>query len=142
MNIRIDLQFDGTNYHGWQIQPDKPTVQGLLKEAIFKATGDNVTPEGCGRTDAGVHASGYVSNFRSDTSIPCDRLPYALNTYLPQDIVCSHAQYVDDDFSASRSATSKTYRYTIDNGTFSDVFADRFAWHYKYPIDIEKMRSA
>ena len=142
MNIRIDLQFDGTNYHGWQIQPDKPTVQGLLKEAIFKATGDNVTPEGCGRTDAGVHASGYVSNFRSDTSIPCDRLPYALNTYLPQDIVCSHAQYVDEDFSASRSATSKTYRYTIDNGTFSDVFADRFAWHYKYPIDIDKMRSA
>lgn len=142
MNIRLDLSFDGTNYHGWQIQPEKPTIQGILKDAIFEVTGEDVTPNGCGRTDSGVHASGYVCNFNTNSTIPCDRIPHALNTHLPDDIVCTNAQYVDDDFSASYSAKAKTYRYTIDNSTFSDVFINRFAWHYKYALDIDKMRSA
>ena len=142
MNIRLDLRFDGTNYHGWQIQPEKPTVQGILKDAIFKVTGEDVTPNGCGRTDAGVHASGYVCNFETNSTVPCDRLPHALNTYLPDDIVCVSAECVPDEFSASYSATAKTYRYTIDNSKFSDVFMNRFSWHYKYELDIDKMRRA
>lgn len=140
MNIRLNLQFDGTNYHGWQIQPKKATVQGTLKNAILKATGDDVTPNGCGRTDAGVHALGYVADFKTNSTIPCDRIPYAINTYLPDDIVCTGAELADDDFSSSYSAKAKTYRYTIDNSVFPDVFAQRFAWHYKYGIDIEKMK--
>lgn len=140
MNIRLNLQFDGTNYHGWQIQPKKATVQGALKDAILKATGDDVTPNGCGRTDAGVHALGYVADFKTNSTIPCDRIPYAINTYLPDDIVCTGAEPANDDFSASYSAKAKTYRYTIDNGIFPDVFSQRFAWHYKYGIDIEKMK--
>lgn len=142
MNIRLDIQFDGTNYHGWQIQPEKATVQGILKEAIFKVTGEDVTPNGCGRTDSGVHASGYVCDFKTNSTIPCDKLPFALNTFLPEDVVCTNAQYADDDFSASYSAKKKTYRYTIDNSVFSDVFMNRFAWHYKYGLDVDKMRDA
>ena len=142
MNIKLDLQFDGTDFHGWQIQPDNPTVQGVLKDVWHKVTGEDTTPEGCGRTDAGVHAMGYVANVHTDTTIPTDRLPYALNTFLPNSIVCTNAEVVPDDFSASRSAVKKTYRYTIDNSVFPDVFRSRYAWHYKYPLDIDKMRQA
>lgn len=142
MNIKLYLQFDGTNYNGWQIQPDKPTVQGILKDAFFKITGEDVMPKGSSRTDSGVHAKGYVANVHTNTNIPCDRLVYALNTVLPPDIVCYASGEVDEDFCASRSAKMKTYRYTIDNGEFKNVFLDRFAWHYKYPLDTEKMQSA
>lgn len=142
MNIKLDLHFDGTNYHGWQIQPDAPTIQGILQDAILKTTGEDIKPQGSSRTDSGVHALGYVCNFKTNTSIPCDRLPYALNTHLPEDIVCIKATAVADDFDASRSATAKTYRYTIDNSEFSHVLMQRFAWHYKYPLDIDAMRKA
>ena len=142
MNIKLYLQFDGTNYNGWQIQPDMPTVQGILKDAFFKITGESVMPKGSSRTDSGVHAQGYVCNIHTDTTIPCDRLVYALNTVLPPDIVCYASSVADDDFCASRSAKMKTYRYTIDNGEFKNVFLDRFAWHYKYPLDIAAMESA
>lgn len=142
MNIKLYLQFDGTNYNGWQIQPDMPTVQGILKDAFFKITGESVMPKGSSRTDSGVHAQGYVCNIHTDTTIPCDRLVYALNTVLPPDIVCYASSEADDDFCASRSAKMKTYRYTIDNGEFKNVFLNRFAWHYKYPLDIAAMESA
>lgn len=142
MNIRLDLQFDGTDYCGWQIQPDVPTVQGILRDAIAAATGETVTPKGCSRTDAGVHAAGYVCNFATSSTIPPERMPYALNCRLPNDIICTSAQRVEDDFSANGSAKGKTYRYTIDNSEFSDVFQSRYAWHYKYPLDIAKMQTA
>ena len=119
-----------------------PTVQGILKDAFFKITGESVMPKGSSRTDSGVHAQGYVCNIHTDTTIPCDRLVYALNTVLPPDIVCYASSVADDDFCASRSAKMKTYRYTIDNGEFKNVFLDRFAWHYKYPLDIAAMESA
>ncbi len=142
MNIRLDLRFDGTDYHGWQAQPQKPTIQGILRETLMKVTGEDIMPVGCGRTDAGVHASGYVCNIKTNSQIPLERIPYALNTYLPDDIVVTAAQYVDDGFCSARSSKSKTYRYTIDNAEFADVFLNRFAWHYKYPLDILKMRRA
>lgn len=142
MNIKLNLEFDGTNYCGWQIQPDKPTVQGKLKEAIFKATGEDSMPKGSSRTDSGVHAKGFVCNFISDTTIPVEKLPHALNCHLPDDIIIKSAETVDDGFIASGSAVKKTYRYTFDNGEFSDVFLSRFAWHFKYPLNIEKMREA
>lgn len=142
MNIRLDLQFDGTDYHGWQAQPNEATIQGLLHDAIFKVTGEDTMPVGCGRTDAGVHASGYVFNFKTDSAIPCDRFPHALNTYLPDDIVVTSAEYTYDEFCSARSSKAKTYRYTIDNGQFPNVFSGRYAWHYKYPLDISKMEQA
>lgn len=142
MNVRLDLQFDGTDYHGWQVQPDCLTVQGLMQNAIYKATGEDIKPQGSSRTDAGVHATGFVCNFKTSSSIPCERLPFALNTYLPSDIRCIGAEIVPEDFNASRSALAKTYRYTIDNSLFGDVLRNRYSWHYKYKLDIDKMKEA
>lgn len=141
-NIRLDLRFDGTNYHGWQIQPEKPTIQGTLRTALGEVMQEDIIPVGCGRTDSGVHASGYVCSFNANSKIPVERIPHALNANLPEDIVCTAAQEAAADFSANRSATGKTYRYTIDNGTFCDVFSSRYAWHYKYPLDINAMQKA
>ncbi len=142
MNIKLTLQFDGTNYHGWQIQPGKATIQDTLRFALHKITRENINPVGCGRTDAGVHASGYVCSFRTNSTIPIERFPYALNANLPGDIICTGAEHVPDEFCANRSAKGKTYRYTIDNGKFCNVFMSRFAWHCKFPLDIDKMRGA
>lgn len=142
MNIKLFLQFDGTNYHGWQIQPGKPTIQGTLSEAIRAVTRENILPLGCGRTDSGVHALGYVCSFKTDCTIPVERIPYALNSNLPEDIICTGAITVPEGFSANRSAKAKTYCYTIDNSEFPDVFRSRFAWHYRFPLDLGKMQQA
>lgn len=141
-NIKLILNFDGTSYHGWQIQAEQQTVQGMLRSAIRQVMHEDITPVGCGRTDSGVHASGYVCSFHTSSAIPTERIPYALNVKLPEDIVCVGAFEEAEDFSANRSAKAKTYRYTIDNGAFSDVFALRYAWHYKYPLNFEDMKRA
>ena len=142
MNVRINLQFDGTNYHGWQIQPGKPTVQGILSDAVYQITGERVTVHGCGRTDSGVHASGYVASFETNSTIPAEKIPFALNSKLPEDIICTSAMKATPSFLANRSAVAKTYRYTVDNNEFPDIFLQRFAWHYKYPLDETKMQVA
>lgn len=141
-NIKLNLQFDGTDFHGWQIQPGKSTIQGELSRAIYEITKENATVYGCGRTDAGVHAKDYVASFMTESSIPPDRLPYALNAKLPDGIVCTAAEYAADSFNAARSATGKTYVYTIDNGEFPNVFSSRYAWHYRYLLDAAQMQKA
>ena len=142
MNIKLTIQYDGTAYHGWQIQKNAITVQETLTNAIEKITGGRVTVIGCGRTDTGVHAESYVCNFFTDASVPAEKYPYALNANLPDDIVCLAAEKVNDDFHANKSATAKRYVYKILNREFSDAFLHRYAWHYKYPLDINKMREA
>ena len=142
MNIKLNLQYDGTEYHGWQIQKNANTVQETVARAIEKITGDWVTLAGCGRTDAGVHAENYVCNFHTDASIPPDKYTYALNSVLPRDIVCFGAKEVSEDFHANKSAKSKRYVYRILNREFSDAVMNRYAWHYKYPLDLDKMREA
>lgn len=142
MNIKIELQYDGTAYHGWQVQKNAVTVQETVKNAIKKITGENVTVTGCGRTDTGVHAEHYICNFHTESSVPADKFPYALNTYLPDDIVCFNAEVVSDDFNANSSATGKRYVYKILNREFPDAVMGRYSWHYKYPLDVAKMRQA
>lgn len=142
MNIKLKLQYDGTAYHGWQIQKNDITVQETVKKAIEKITGENVVLTGCGRTDTGVHAENYVCNFHTNSTVPVDRFPYALNTCLPDDIVCFGAEEVSEDFHANSSAVKKRYIYKILNREFPDAVLCRYAWHYKYPLDIEKMRTA
>lgn len=141
-NIKLNLQFDGTDFHGWQIQPGKRTVQGELSRAIYEITKENPTVYGCGRTDAGVHAKNYTASFKTESLIAPERLPYALNSHLTDGIICRKAVYADDDFNAARSATGKTYIYTVDNGEFEDVFSSRYAWHYRYPLDADVMDRA
>lgn len=142
MNIRLNLKYDGTAYHGWQIQKNAVTVQETVKNALDKITGEDITLIGCGRTDSGVHAENYVCNFHTLSSVPADKFPYALNAMLPQDIVCIGAEAVSEDFHAKNSAVKKRYVYKILAREFPDAFLCRYAWHFKYPVDIDKMRTA
>ena len=142
MNIKLELQFDGTDYHGWQIQSGVSTIQGELRRAIKAVTGEVAMPVGCGRTDAGVHAMSYIASYKTENRIPADRIPYALNAHLPPGIICRGAEIMPDSFNAARSAKGKTYRYIIDNNEFPDVMMSRFAWHYRYPLDAALMADA
>lgn len=141
MNIRLDLQYDGTNYHGWQIQTNGITIQSALMRAIATVTNERANIIGCGRTDAKVHAINYVCNFESETTVPPDRLPHALNSHLPEDIIIKKASLVPDDFRANQSAKKKTYIYRILNTEFNDAFLRNYSWHFKHSLDLEKMQS-
>lgn len=141
-NIKLTLQYDGTAYHGWQTQENAVTVQATVENVIKKLTGTKPQLVGCGRTDTGVHAKKYICNFKSETSIPCDKLPYALNSQLPGNIVCTHAEYADRNFDSRKSAKGKTYTYLIANSQYRNVFYTTRAWHYRYKLDIEEMRKA
>ena len=140
MNIRLTIQYDGTAYHGWQIQAGDATIEEELTRVLRRITGEEVKLKGCGRTDAGVHAMNYVCNFKTESRIPVDRYPYALNTYLPNDIVCKSAQIAEEDFDSNRSAVAKRYVYRIYNSDIPDAFRGRYSWQYKYALDIDKMR--
>lgn len=134
--------FDGTAYHGFQRQKNGITVQECLEKAIDKITGESVIVTGCGRTDAGVHAKGYVANFYSRTKIPVSKLPLAINANLNEDIRVVKAKKVPPDFNARKSAIKKTYVYKIYNAPVSDVFLRNYAWFYPAYLDFEKMKRA
>lgn len=141
-NIRLTLAFDGTAYHGWQIQRSLPTVQGMLSDAIARITGERVSITGCGRTDAGTHARAYVANFRTSSGIPVRRLVPALNGALPRDIRVLSARRVSADFHARRDAFSKTYRYQIYLGPVMAPHLAREYFHYPRPVRIPLMMQA
>lgn len=144
---RLKVRFDGTSFHGWQRQtaPDgEPlrTVQGELEFATARALRQPLSIVGASRTDAGVHALGQVAAFSAETSIPTERIPAAINRYLPDDVAVWDASETDDDFNPIRGAVSKTYRYTIFNGVVRPVF-DRFrCHHYWNPLDALTMQDA
>lgn len=141
-NIKLTLMYDGTAYHGFQRQKNGITIQECLENAIFKITGEKATVTGCGRTDAGVHAAAYVANFFTVSSIECEKLPFALNANLPDDIRVFGAEDMEENFHARYSAKRKTYAYKIVNRPFSDVFLSRYSWFYPAKLDIEKMKLA
>ena len=140
-NIKIIIQFDGTAYHGWQRQENATTVQETVENGLAEILGERVRVDGCGRTDAGVHAKGYCCGFKTNGSIPTEKIPEALNAHLPADIVCVDACDVADDFDVKKSVR-KRYTYLINNGNYPDVFGRNYAWYYKYPLDVEKMQKA
>jgi tRNA pseudouridine38-40 synthase len=141
-NIRLTLAFEGTAYHGWQIQDNSPTLQGLLSEAIARITGEKATLTGSGRTDAGTHARGLVANFFTGSRIAPGQLIRALNSILPRDIRVLSARQVPLDFHARRDAVSKVYRYQIYLGSVMPPHLMREHFHYPFPIDISKMVKA
>ena len=104
MNIKITVEYNGTNYSGWAKQPGKNTIQGKIEEAIYKITGNTVDVTGSGRTDAGVHSIGQVANFDIQTSIPVSKIKFALNQNLPSDIRVISSEMVDESFNARYSA--------------------------------------
>jgi tRNA pseudouridine38-40 synthase len=141
-NIRLTIAFDGTAYHGWQVQQGSPTLQGLISDAIARITGETPNLNGSGRTDAGTHARGLVANFFTGARIPVARLIRALNGILPRDIRVLSARHVSDDFHARRNAVSKAYRYQMYLGPILPPHLLREYFHFAYPVDITKMQSA
>ena len=134
-NLKLLLVYDGTDFSGWQIQPDAATVQGTLASAIGRVTGESVLPQGSGRTDAGVHALGQVATFSTQSPIPPKNLVTALNDVLPSSIRVLEAAEVPAEFHARKSAHAKTYRYTMFRGAICPPFRARYVWHYPYPLD-------
>ena len=141
-NIALFLKYDGSAYHGWQVQKNARTVEQTIEEAAARVVGHPVHLTGCGRTDAGVHARVYVANFRTDSRIPVARLPYALNTHLPQDILIYDAREVHESFNAIGSCVRKEYTYQIYNSRMRDPFYVNRAWFYPKHLDENIMRRA
>ncbi len=140
MRLKAVIEFDGRDFFGWQTQPERATVQGTIERALEQITGDGIRITGCGRTDAGVHALGYVASFVYDDGLTPDRLPIALNSILPRTIFIKSIEEVSDSFDARRDASSKLYRYRIIRGR-SPLRRDT-AWEYSYDLDIERMKLA
>lgn len=136
------LSYDGTDYHGWQVQKYLPTVCQTIQDALRATVGHPVTLHGCGRTDAGVHAGHYVASFQARTRIPAERLPYALTSLLPQDISVSRATDVPEDFHAINSCWRKEYTYHMYTGALPDALLARYALFHSDNLDIESMRTA
>ena len=134
-NIALKLMYNGAAYHGWQVQKDLPTVAETLEKALSSVCGGRVKVTGCGRTDAGVHAERYVANFRTDSRIPCERLPLAVNTRLPEDIAVAAAFEVDEGFNAIGSRLKKEYTYRIYNSRIRDPFYVDRAYFYPKRLD-------
>jgi tRNA pseudouridine38-40 synthase len=141
-NIKLTIAYDGTEFHGFQVQPNLRTVQGVLQETIGRVTSHPVSIIGSGRTDAGVHARAQVVNFHTESRIPVEKWPIALNTRLPNDLVVQTAEEVPDDWHSRFSAKGKVYRYVIDRSPYPDVFQRLYTYHYPYPLRIEPMIEA
>jgi tRNA pseudouridine38-40 synthase len=141
-NLKLVLAYDGTDFCGWQVQPDAPSIQGTLASAIGRITGEKVLPQGSGRTDAGVHALRQVASFQTESVIPAANLVIALNDILPVSIRVLEADEVPEDFHARKSAKAKTYRYRIYRAAICPPFLARHVWHYPYPLDFEAMEQA
>ena len=141
-NIALKLKYDGSAYHGWQVQKTEATVAETLEKALAKTCGHIVKTVGCGRTDAGVHALRYCANFRTDCRIPTDRLPLAINSRLPMDIAVTDACEAGEDFNAIGSCVKKEYIYQILNSRIRDPFLEKRVCFYPSPLDIELMKRA
>lgn len=141
-NIALRLMYLGTAYHGWQVQKNAITVAETLEKALSQIVCHPVRVVGAGRTDAGVHAETYIANFHTTSSIPCQRLPLAVNTRLPKDIVVVKATEVADDFNAIGSCHRKEYTYRIYNSRLGNAFLVDRAWFYPKHLDEQIMQRA
>ena len=140
--IRLRVAYDGTAYCGWQVQPEVPTIEGELNQAISRLTREEIIVIGASRTDAGVHAKGNVAVFDTESTIPADRFAYALNPLLPEDIVVVASDEVEADWHPRHCDTEKTYEYKILNSKFPDPMRRRDTYHVSFDLNLEKMREA
>lgn len=142
VNWKLTLAYDGTDYFGWQVQPDRVTIQGELAAAVERVTGERVLPQGSGRTDAGVHARAQVASFALAAPIPGANLQRALNRTLPEAIRVLSAEPAAADFHARHSARAKTYEYRIFRAEICPPWEARYAWALHWPLNVEAMRAA
>ena len=141
-NLKITLAYDGSEFSGWQVQPDRPTIQGTLAGALERITGERILPQGSGRTDAGVHALAQVASCEVQSPIPEMNLVIALNDVLPPAIRVTAVEDMPADFHARKSARGKTYRYLIYRGDVCPPFLARYVYHHPYPLDEQAMTAA
>jgi tRNA pseudouridine38-40 synthase len=141
-NLKVTLSYDGAEFSGWQVQPDKATVQGTLASAIGRITGEKVLPQGSGRTDAGVHALAQVMTFVTESSVPTGNFLKALNDILPASVRVLDVEEVPPEFHARHSAKAKTYRYRIYRESICPPFLARYVWHFPYRLAEEEMGRA
>src|SRR6266850_8240578 len=138
-NLKLTLAYDGTEFHGWQIQPQLPTVQGELHRTLQKLFNHDVQITGSGRTDAGVHAHGQVANVETLRTMDTDAVLRGVNALLPDEIRILSVEEVSSDFHARRSARSKTYEYHVWRPPIVSPFQGRYVYAFRYPLDEEKM---
>jgi tRNA pseudouridine38-40 synthase len=141
-NIKLTIEYDGTNYAGWQRQKNAATVQQKLEEAIKKLTGEPIEVIGSSRTDAGVHARGFAANFLTSSSIPSSSFREAINSKLSDDIVVLESEEVQSEFHARYSCTGKQYSYTILNRIQPCALERNYVYHYKRELDFDSMKKA
>jgi tRNA pseudouridine38-40 synthase len=141
-NWKLTLAYDGTDFFGWQVQPDRVTIQGELANAIERVTGKRVLPQGSGRTDAGVHARGQVASFALGAPIPAENLRRALNRTLPESIRVLSAEPAAAVFHARHSVTAKTYEYRIYRGEICPPWTGRYAWAVRWALDFGRLQAA
>jgi tRNA pseudouridine38-40 synthase len=141
-NLKLTLAYDGSEFAGWQVQPGRTTIQGVLSSAIGRLSGENVLPQGSGRTDAGVHALAQVATFQTASAIPTENWLKALNDILPAAIRVLDVSEAPPDFHARKSARAKSYRYRMFRGAICPPFLARYVWHYPFPLDESAMALA
>ena len=140
--IKLTVAYDGTDYCGWQIQPNGITVEEVLNKALSRLTGEDIAVTGASRTDAGVHAEGNVAVFDTASTILPGRFSYAVNTLLPEDVVVVKSEEVAADWHPRYQESVKTYAYHILNREMPDPVRRKYVWHVNCPLDLEKMRTA
>jgi tRNA pseudouridine38-40 synthase len=141
-SIKLTVAYDGSGYHGWQLQPDRKTIQGALASALYHLIGTKVMVFGASRTDAGVSALGQVAFIQIDSPIPIEKLAIAVTHRLPSDIVVTEAVEIDHDFDVTADVKSKLYRYTIFTGPVRPVMQIRHCWHLPEELNIKAMAEA
>lgn len=140
--IMLVVAYEGTHYHGWQLQPNGITIEGVLNEALGRLLGEEIVVIGASRTDAGVHSYGNVAVFDTNTRIPAEKLAYALNQRLPEDIVVQSSCEVAPDFHPRHCESRKTYEYRILNRKMPLPMRRRDTYFYYYDLDVERMQQA
>ncbi len=140
--IKLVIEYDGTNYHGWQIQPQVRTIQEEISKKISQMTGEEITLLGAGRTDAGVHAWGQVACFKTNSQIPLEGFHRGLNSLLPPDIVVKSVEEVAENFHPQFSARRKIYQYVILNQRIPSAVYRHFSWHVPFPLNLSAMQKA
>lgn len=142
MQVKLVVAYEGTNYCGWQIQPNGITIEQALNETLSSLLGEEITVTGASRTDAGVHSLGNVAVFETHTKMPAEKISFALNQRLPEDIVVQESCQVPEDFHPRFSKSRKTYEYRILNCRFRQPLERRTSYFYHYPLDVSAMQKA
>ena len=141
-NIKLTIEYDGRDFNGWQKQPDKLNIQGTIENAIKAITGEEVELNASGRTDAGVHAFGQVANFKTNSNLPIEKFPIAINSKLKKSIIIKSAEEVEERFHSRLTCKRKTYRYVINNSVSGTAIYRNLEYHVAVKLDLEKMQEA